>query len=128
MPPLADLRGEHVATVLVDTFDGLARFEATPKNTGTEQDFVFQVEEPLESGRIAFYVNGAEPTFGDDCPIVLTLNRPSLPGPVHLGLRAWPQEPLGDESAKTGVTVIAGWDPTTAKTTAKAQFLFIRGE
>lgn len=128
IPALSEWQGQHIATLLVDKFDGLATFNGTPQSTKSEQDFVFQIEEPLESGRLAFYVNGVQPLFGDDCPVVVTLKRPSLPNPVYIGVRPWPQAPLGATSGKTGVTVLAGWDPVTAVTPAKTQFLFIRGE
>ena len=98
------------------------------KGTGATQDFVFQIEGPLKSGRLLIFINGAEPSFDGECPVVLTVNRPSIPEPVHLGIQPLPQEPLGSAESKTGVTVIAGWDPTTALTTAKAPLLFIRGE
>lgn len=128
IPPLPEWRGQHIATVTVDRFKTLAPFDKTPKSTGAQQDFVFIVEEPLQSGRLALYVNGAEPTFGDDCPVMLTLTRPTLKQPLYLGVRPWGQEPLGETPDKGGVVALAGWDPTIAKTEAETPFLYVRGE
>jgi hypothetical protein len=94
IPPLSELRGQHVASISADGFEALARFEGTPRSSGAEQDFVFVVEPGLDSGRIALYVNGEEPSFGDDCPVRIALTRPTLASPLHLGLRPWGQLPL----------------------------------
>lgn len=127
IPPLEALRGEHVASVSADRFSALAPFDKAPSSTGAEQDFVFLTEEGVESGRLALYVNGAEQRFDADCPVVVTLARPYLAQPLYLGVRPWAQQPLGEKS-ENGVTVISGWDPTTARSEGRASFLYIRGQ
>ena len=128
IPPLSELRGQHVASISADKFETLAPFEGTPRSSGAEQDFVFVVEAGLDSGRIALYVNGEEPSFADDCPVRITLTRPTLASPLHLGLRPWGQLPLGEIADKGGVTVTSGWNPLTALGESSMQFLYIRGE
>lgn len=128
IPPLASWRGEHIATVTVDRFDTLAPYAKIPKSTGAEHDFVFMIEEPLESGRLALYLNGAAQAFGDDCSVFFTLTRPTLSRPLYLGIRPWGQEPMGETTERGGVTAIAGWDPSTATIETVAPFIYIRGE
>jgi hypothetical protein len=127
IPPLADWRGEHVATVTLDHFENLASYAKTAKATGAERDFVLTIEEPLESGRIALYLNGAESKFRDECLAYFTLSRPTLTDPLFLGLRPWGQAPLGDVGERGGVTVIAGWEPIT-DLDSPVPFIYIRGE
>ena len=110
--PLASLRGEHMATVCLDEFDGLAPFGRAPRADGPERDFVFDIPDQLASGRFAVYINGAAPTFAASCHLTFNLVRPTLPSPLFVGVRAIPQEKLGDPG-RTGVTVIAGWNPFT---------------
>jgi hypothetical protein len=122
MPPLAGLRGEHVATVTVDRFVSLAPYRRKPRDTSSERDLI--LVSASESGRVAIYANGAAPTFADECEAILTMRRPTLEGPLHVGIKAWPQNALGDGA---GVTMLGGADPSAMREGKEAEFLFIRG-
>lgn len=122
VPPLLAWAGQHAATVSPVSFTGLAPFSKTPKQTGGERDFVFGVDTSnVQSGRLAIYLNGAEPKFATQCPMRFTLARPGLAAPLQIGLAPLSNEPLGPGA---GVTVIGGWDPTVAST-APASFLYV---
>ncbi len=125
--PLASLRGQHVATVCFDRFDGLSPFQAVPASSGPERDQVIPVDAGVQSGRFALYVNGAEPSFaGGDCWFTVTLTRPTLTSALYLGVKAIPQAPLG-EPPRAGVTALAGWNPLLSES-ARQDFLWLRGE
>lgn len=123
--PLPSLRGEHMATVCLDEFDGLAPFARTPRAGGPERDFVFEASEQVASCRFALYINGADPTFAAPCHLTFNLVRPTIVGPLYVGLRVIPQEKLGDPG-RTGVTVIAGWNPFTRPEQPLEQ-IYLRG-
>ena len=125
-PSLPHLRGEHVATVTADSFAGLTRHEQTPRLSGAERDFVLLADRSVESGRVAIYVNGKEPRFVRSCELFLTLARPTLTGPLYVGLGTIGQLPLGG-SDSSGITVIGGWNPRQVITDVADSFLFVRG-
>jgi hypothetical protein len=125
--PLEMLRGQHLATVCFDQFDGLSLFSGTPKPSGAERDFLFMIGDDVASGRLALFVNGLEPTFACGiCTITLTLRRPTLVGPLYVGIQPIEQQKLG-EPDRSGVTVIAGWNPTT-RTSDRLNYVYLRGD
>ena len=127
IPQLTKLRGEHVATVCLDVFDGLPEHLGALEAEGSELDHVIPVETGVESGRLAMYVNGIEASFRcPQCRLMIRLVRSSLPQPVYIGLAPKAQLPLGS-GPRRGVTVIAGWDPTLP-TGAPQDYLYLRGE
>lgn len=128
VPPLANWRGQHAATVTVDRIAGLSVFQGTPRESGARVDFPLFNPADEESARVAIYINGKTPSFAGDCRAHFTLRRPALTRPLYVGFSGIAQSPLSNEDSKDGVTVIAGWDPRIFGTTAHANFLFIRGE
>ena len=124
--PLVDLRGEHVATVTADGFDGLPLFEGEPRTSGGEIDHVIPVETGVGSGRPAMYVNGESPSFAYACRLTFTLDRMGRPKPLYVGVAPIAQSPLGD-LARRGVTVISGWVPSVG-VQEKSSFIYLRGE
>jgi hypothetical protein len=90
--PLETLRGQHMATICLDDFDGLSPFTGTPRDSGPEREFVFMVGDELASGRLALYINGGEPSFAANCLLTLTLNRWH---PAHYSGKARRAPPLG---------------------------------
>jgi hypothetical protein len=123
--PLANLRGEHMATVTVERFEGLMEFKGAPSSGGQYRDYVVRAE-GAESGRHAIYINGAAPEFADGpCWITLRLGRSTLPRPIYVGVSAVGQAPLSDRG-ETGVAVIAGWNPRLPSA-AEQDFLYVRG-
>ena len=125
--PFRDYRGQHLATVCFDRFEGLATFEGTPKTSSSEQDLVIPIDSEVESGRLALYLNGEKSLFAGQtkCWFVVTITRPPHL-PVHLCVKALPQEPVGDLSRGGGVSVLAGWDPSLPES-APQQYLYVRG-
>ncbi len=109
--PLFDLRGEHIATATCVRFSDLAPLEGAPKTSGPRPDIVIPAEEGVESGRLVFYANAVAPSFLDPCSITARLVRPTLAGPLFVGVRSLAQGELSSEPETRGVTVIAGWDP-----------------
>ena len=126
IPPLSTLRGQHIASVTVDAFSVLSEFTSTPKAKGKDQDHVIPAEDNAASGRIALYLAGDRPAFqAQECPIVITLKRPSLPSPLYLGIKPIGQPVLGEPDPQ-GITVLAGWDPT-GQIQRGADYLYVRG-
>ncbi len=123
VPSLSVWTGEHAATVNAVSFAGLALHNREPRQTGAERDFVFAMETPEQtSGRLALYINATSPEFATQCKMHFTLWRPTLETPLYVGIAPLNNEPLGPQP---GVTIIGGWDPTTALTTAPASFLYV---
>jgi len=127
IPELATLRGEHVATVCADNFDGLKIHDKQLIDKDSEKDHVIPVEKGVHSGRLAFYINGEKPTFdGEKCRLIVGFKRESLNKVMYLGIKIIPQDNLGLET-KPGVTIISGWNPVLARD-AVQDYLYIRGE
>lgn len=114
--PLAELRGEHIATVTCVRFSDLAPLGGGPKASGPRPDIVIPAEEGVESGRLVFYANAVGPSFVDPCGIRVRLLRPTLPRPLFVGIRSLAQRELSSEQEARGVTAIAGWDPRNPPT------------
>lgn len=123
IPPLSELRGQHVATVTVDTFRGFPLYRGKRAALHPEFDRIVFVEDGVQSGRLAIYLNGEQPRFrasDERIAFTLTIQNQSLPQPLFLGLAPWGQLPLGSEA---GVVVIAGFDPDGGGD----DFLYLRG-
>lgn len=108
--PLSELRGEHIATVACVRFSDLAPLGSAPKTSGPRPDIVIPAE-GVESGRLVFCANAVEPSFVDPCSITARLVRPTLAGPLFVGIRSLAQRELSREPETRGVAAIAGWDP-----------------
>lgn len=127
VPPFHALRGEHMATIIADTFDGLPLLDGPLRTAGSEQDLVFLIEN-IESGRIAIYINGAEPSFTTKrCFGIFALGHALARRPVFVGLNKIAQGPFGEPRERDGVLVIGGWNPMLRKA-PRVDFLFLRGE
>lgn len=126
IPPLASLRGQHVATVTATRFDAFPMYQGDRKNLKPDYDQLVYVDPGLQSGRLCLYVNGATPTFdvpSERIAFTATVPNAALAGPLYVALAPWGQEPLGDDPA---IVVLAGFDPTAADAD-DAPFLFLRG-
>lgn len=123
--PLPEWRGQHLASISVDRFDGLPPFEGTPKMTSTAMDHVIHVDEGVSSGRLALYANGYDDAFDFRRGLVATLTRAGRPRPLRVQVAPISQLPMGE--AGPGVIAIGGWRPDTPPT-APNDFLCIRGE
>ncbi|MDD5092565.1 MAG: hypothetical protein PHQ23_16825 [Candidatus Wallbacteria bacterium] len=121
--PLQIWSGQHIATVQVDSFSGLASRAKQLKNTTTLKDHVVKCEKGVENGRFAIYCNYSEPTFSTHCPIRLELVRPHLPRVMYFGVSLIASTPLEGE----GITIITGWPPESS-TSEPMDFLFLRVE
>lgn len=119
-------QGEHIATLGVDIFRGLKEFGKVPCNTASRAFFVIQGTNNEQSGKLLFYINASEPNFDSKCQMVVTLRRETLEKPLFLGIRSAVQNPMSDDG-RTGVTVLAGWNPLAGPNTA-LRLLYLRGE
>lgn len=127
IPHLSTLRGQHIASVTPDSFNSLPMHTEKIRNTSSEIDHILEVPDTVTNGRLLIYANGFEPKFqAPQHNFVITLERPSIPRPLHFGILTRGQAVLGESTPK-GVTVIAGWDPTKL-TENGFDFLYIRGE
>lgn len=128
IPTLRSFRGEHIASVALDTFDALPLFPEEPRSDGPERDITLGIEPEVDSGRIAIFVNGYEARFlgTPPPPITLALQRPSGNSPLYVGLKVLGQQPLGRDEVNSGTTVIAGWDPQRP-VTESVEYLYVRG-
>lgn len=123
IPPLTDLRGQHVATVCADTIKDLVKFISK----GPVRDcLILQPDAGTLSVRLAVYVNAIKPLFAASCPRWKKLPTKGS-STVYVGFAPQAQDPLGGGSSKPGVTVIGGWDPTLPPG-SKQDFLFLRGQ
>lgn len=123
MPPLANLRGQHVATVCADTLNGLVEFKS---ERPVRDCLILDPDAETLSVRLAVYINGLNASFNTPCPRYTNLPAKAS-GTVHVGFAPLGQEPLGSAESKPGVTVIGGWDPTRPAG-SPLNFLFLRGE
>ena len=124
--PLSKWRGQHIASVSVDTFAALATFEGSVSNVGPEIDHVIPVDQLVQSGRLVFYLSGDRPPFEEPhCRLVVTLRRPTLGNPIYVAIQPKAQNPLSDLGLG-GVTVLAGWD-AYPKPGEAVNYLYIRG-
>lgn len=127
VPPLSDWRGQHAATICPDSITALPEYPVTPKDKGQLVDRVIEVDDNIESIRLAIYLAGDEPSFNvQNCPIVITLSRQSLQHPIYIALKLITQSPLGNDPQK-GTTIFAGWNPTNTREQG-LDYLYIRGE
>lgn len=125
IPRLADLRGQHVATVTCSRFAGLPVFEGEPRTTGSEIDLVTPADDAVPSGRVAIFMNGQAPTFVGPVNIQARFVRPSLDQPLYVGFRTWAQEALNDGDDADVVMVTAGWDPEATDVEDPMDYVFI---
>lgn len=127
IPHLSTLRGEHIASVTPDSFEGLPIHTDKIRNTGSEIDHIIEAPANLKNGRFLIYANGFEPRFQSvQHNFVITLERPSIPRPLYFGILTRGQAILGEPTSK-GVNIISGWDPTKSQENG-FDFLYIRGE
>jgi hypothetical protein len=61
IPPLAGLRGDHVASVYANHSGRLAPFEGTPRTSGPEQDHVVPSDDAVETGQLATASTDGDP-------------------------------------------------------------------
>ncbi len=106
--PLVDLRGGHVATVTAATFVAFPTFDEEQ----ADDDQVIEVEDGVESGRFAVYVNGESSSFAvakEHVAFTVSVSNPKVSRPVHVGVAPFAQAPLGPD--ESGITAIAGFQP-----------------
>jgi hypothetical protein len=125
IPPLGDLRGEHVATVRWDTIGSVPEFTGKARAHGSEIDCAFGVPPDVESGALIFFANGTTSTFKTEIVQLAFQAEIATGTPIFFGLLAAAKPPLGD-SDHGGVTVIAGFHPTNAPDEVD-DYLYLRG-
>jgi hypothetical protein len=108
--PLQKWRGEHIATVVADSFESLCIYKKKIKVAGSEVDHIIPCDDVVQNGRIAIYCNAQSPDFIYKCRMKVTMQRPQLSSPIHIGFAPIAQKSV-EEKVKCGVTVIAGWNP-----------------
>lgn len=127
IPPLANLTGQHIASVSPDAFESLPIFTKKLRQIGAEIDQIIPAVDEAVSGRLAIYVNGNQPTFDvQDCGLIFTLTRSTIARPLYFGVKPIGQPKIGVDVQK-GVTIIAGWNPLKPMA-EDVDFLYIRGE
>lgn len=119
---LSDWCGEHVATVTATRVEAMPVYNGDRSRLSSVTDRICYFEQGVESGRLAIYVNGYEPTFTTDrFAFVMTVTNRTLPRPLYVAVTPWAQEPLGDDLS---VIAIGGFDPYAGE--GEAPFLFLR--
>jgi len=127
IPPLATLKGQHIASVSPDAFESLPIFTEKLRDKGSDVDHIIPALDDAINGRLAIYVNGHNPTFAaSNCRLTFTLRRSTISRPLYLGMKPIGQPQIGVDIQK-GVTIIAGWNPLQS-TIEAFDFLYIRGE
>ena len=126
IPHLSDLRGQHIATIVVDDFSNLSKLTTLPKLHGKDIDHIIPIPEEVKGGRLVFYIAGDKPAFeAQDFPMVVSMARKTLSNPLYIGIKTISQGLMGEPEAR-GIMVIAGWDPTGTYQQG-ADFIYIRG-
>lgn len=124
-PPLEELRGEHVATVLCDLITSVPEFRGTPSTTGEQRDLAFGVPPDIQSCALLIYANGVENAFRvEELQIAFQVERRDKP-PIFIGVAAVAKEPLADQD-DAGVTVLAGFD-ARKRPDEPSDYLYLRG-
>lgn len=126
VPDMQGLRGEHIATVLLDRIDALEPYARSLKQTASEEDVLLPIGSNVGSARLAIYMNAAEPEFGYECLKYITLESPRLSRPLYVGFAWINQQPLGAPKEESGVVIIVGWDPL-ASTDVRQELLWVMG-
>ena len=111
IPPLSELRGQHVATVTAETLERFPAYRGARENLHGDLDRLITVGHEVPSGRLSIHLNGAAPTLtapDERIAFTLTINNPNLAMPLYLGVATWSQLALGTEH---GTVAIAGFQP-----------------
>lgn len=122
IPPLASLRGSHVATV-TSNFTGFPMYTGNRQNLDPDSDRLVYVETGVDSGTLAVYVNGSSPDFAIEARrVAFTLDdpKPALALPLYLAVAPLATAPLGSVDA---VAATAGFQPDGTCD----DFLFLHG-
>ena len=127
IPALSTLRGQHLASVVVERFDAQPVYGSALRTSGAERDLVVPVEDGVRTGRFAIYANADGRQFATECGIVFTVRRKSIAGTLYLGMRAIAQDPAGFDGPKHGLTMVSGWDPT-GKPGREMPYIYLRGQ
>lgn len=125
--PLKKWRGQHLATVVTDSFKTLTNYKKKIKKNPPNIDHVIPCEGKVENGRIIVYCNGKEPSFDYKCNIVVKVKRKQLKRPIYFGFTFMSQESLNEGENEGGVTVISGWNPKNEPNGAQ-DYLYIRAQ
>ncbi|SRR6266508_1647 len=126
IPPLADLLGEHVATVQFDSVSSVPEFQGKPRIEGDEVDLAFGVPPDVVSGALLVFANGVENSFRTErLQIAFQAEGPER-APIFFGVAAVEKDPLGDDGTPKGVNVIAGFDPLAGRDDP-VEYLYLRG-
>lgn len=123
--PVNNLRGEHIASVSIDSFDNLPKYTGKIKSTGADIDHIIKSDNVVGSGKIVIYCNSKEKKFNNTkpCNLIISMNRPLKKSLTHICFEARGQEPLSIDF-KGGTVVIAGFNPRR-NISSEQQFLFI---
>ena len=127
--PLGELRGQHIASIVIPAFESLPRLERDiNRDRGKEEDYVFPVPDGCESARITVHVSkeaGVLTRSGGFTSLTFTGEDNSE---LHLGLRMiGKKERLGPDPS--GLILIGGWRPDEyqGEDPRRAQrFLFVK--
>jgi hypothetical protein len=125
IPPLADYRGEHLATVRWDWIDGMPKMRGKTKVRGPTVDCAFGVPPDIESGALLLHANGVQPAFRSQHVHFVFQVASRIGGFVFFAVTAVGKEPLGGVR-EGGVTLLAGFDPTLTADDP-AEYLYLRG-
>lgn len=121
--PLAEFRGEHLATIIVDNFYNLPTYSKNIKTEGAGRDIVIRTEKGVLSSRIIVYLNSVNNRFSTHCWATLCVRREINLNPSFFCFHLQAQKPL-NEKGKGGVIVIGGWNPRLSLDN-DAPFLYI---
>lgn len=114
IPPIDQLRGQHVATICLDNMRGIPVHTNPIKKNGTNRDYVIDIPDRIVNCRLAVYINGIEPKLdGDGFTCILPIERKTLDYIMYVGLKVISQSDIGSGTT-SGISMITGWNPTLA--------------
>lgn len=123
LPPLSDLRGEHLAAISCSRFEALPVRGEPLRTSGGRRDRVV----PVPGGcprRVSIYANALEDSFPDACRIRFKIE--TATGPLHVGLAVLWQDRLDHGAKEPALVVLSGWDPLAGGDVSKiARPIFI---
>jgi len=110
IPPLCQLEGVHIATILPDAMEALPAYSGEVEKKVTDSEHAWLVDAPseIDNCRVVLHV-GTRPAFHED-RWVRAVWVPLWAKPVFLAIGVLENGPL-ETRDRSGVTMLAGMDP-----------------
>jgi hypothetical protein len=126
IPRLTDLRGHHVASVMLDSITNAPMHVNELKNTSSIHNYRIPIGQEVTGLRLVVRVGQESRTFSSDTSCVLQIKDTSRHHHLLIGLAAVPQHTISEQKDSRGIVAIGGWDPMLDKL-ARQRIFYVRG-